>query len=80
MLANTSTNFFSNGAQLDVHLEDGHWWATCPGCPGFSAAADSWDELFRLVAEFHASADAKHRDWLMLKPFSWTGPWVQGEP
>ena len=33
------------------HHEDGCWWATSPQAPNWTAAANSPDELFRLVSE-----------------------------
>jgi hypothetical protein len=62
----TNTVNFSVGPALEVHHEDGVWWTTCPACPGWSAAADSWGDLYRLVSEWHASEDASHRGWVML--------------
>lgn len=67
------SNYFTAGPQLEVRREDlpdGHktWWATCPGCPGWTAAADSWEDLFTLVSEAHQLPDVPHRDWTMIAP------------
>lgn len=59
--------FVTTAPALPVHVEDGVWWTTCPKCPGWSAAADSWDELFQIVSEWHRGG-ASHRDWLMISP------------
>jgi hypothetical protein len=58
-----SANYFAVNP-LDVHVEDGRYWVTCPECPGWTGAADSWDDLFRLVAEWHTG---KH-GWTMVEP------------
>jgi hypothetical protein len=63
-----TANYFTTGAPIQVHVEDGHWWALCPACPGWSAAADSWDELYRLVSEAHNLSDSPHRAWHMVSP------------
>ena len=60
------------GPTIPVHEEDGRFWAECPVCPGWSAAADTWEDLFRLVDEFHDSAEANHRGWLMLPVWTLT--------
>ena len=61
-----SANYLTTGPVIEVHHEGETWWAACPECPGFSAAADSWDDLYRLVAEFHRSAEATHIAWFMV--------------
>ena len=60
----TSNGWFSFGEQLHARLEDGVWWTDCPAC-GWTAAADSWEELFRLTSEFHDSPESKHRAWVI---------------
>lgn len=50
-----------------VRHEGETWWASCPACPGFTAAADSWSVLYRLVSGFHRRPDAVHRDWVMIQ-------------
>lgn len=74
-MAHSGASFYvGNGPMLDVRVEDvtpqpRHvFWATCPGCPNWTVAADTWDELFSLVAEWHAS-DAPHRAWRMVSPW-----------
>lgn len=61
----TSNDWFSLGEQFRAVREpDGSWWTHCDAC-NWSAAAGSWDELFRLTSEFHRSPDAKHRAWML---------------
>lgn len=62
-----TANYFNSGPSLPVRVENGVWWTTCPGCPNWSCAADSWDDLFRLVSEWHAT-HATHRAWHMVTP------------
>lgn len=57
---------------IPVHEEDGVVWCSCPDCPGWSAAAASWDELFRLVSEWHNLPEAPHRGWTMLPAWGLT--------
>jgi hypothetical protein len=71
-----SSNFFAVGPSLDVHREDDRWWTTCPACPGWSAAADSWADLYRLVSEWHASEEAPHRGWLMVAATETSTTWT----
>jgi predicted RNase H-like HicB family nuclease len=36
---------------VDVHLEDGSYWAEVPSLPGCFAAGDTLDELFESLRE-----------------------------
>ena len=36
---------------LRAHHEDDTWWAECDDLPGWTAAAETWDDLLGLVAE-----------------------------
>ena len=36
---------------VEFHEEAGTWWAECADFPGFSAAADTYHELYLLVAD-----------------------------
>jgi len=64
-----TANVFVTGPIVTVHREGEHRWAECaePECAGWTAAADSWDELFRLVSEWH---EGKH-GWTMLDGWTW---------
>ena len=67
----TTNGWFSLGEQLlATHEPDGTWWTHCEAC-NWSAAADSWEELFRLTSEFHNSPDAKHRAWVIYSSPTW---------
>lgn len=64
---------------LSVHREDGRLWAECPECPGWTAAADSFTDLFRLVSEWHAD---KGHGWSLfeLAFVDYLGPSQRREP
>lgn len=57
-----------------IHNESGVWWAESPEVPGFSAAADTRDELRELIREGVAYAldDQAHMileaSWSQSKP------------
>jgi hypothetical protein len=61
-----SANYFAVNPLL-VHREDGALWTECPECPGWTAAAPAFDDLFRLVSEWHADKD---HGWTMFEPFA----------
>ena len=58
---------------VTLHHEAGEWgeswWAECGDFPGFSAAADTYDELMRLVGEFLREEDGPDVRWYAF----WTG-------
>lgn len=51
--------------QIAVHRDGEHLWAECPACAGWTAAADSWDDLFALIVEWHTG---KH-GWFAIEPW-----------
>jgi predicted RNase H-like HicB family nuclease len=62
----------TNGSHLlhvEVHHEDGCWWATSSGLPGWSASADTRERLAELIAE---GVDLLRPD----APYVTTGPVV----
>lgn len=54
---------------LPVVTEDGHLWTSCPGCPGWTAAADSWAELYDLAVTWHRT---RPHSWLMTSIPVWS--------
>ncbi|HXA33389.1 MAG TPA: hypothetical protein VNV87_14115 [Acidimicrobiales bacterium] len=50
--------------QVDIHEEDGHWWADSTQLPGWSFAADSREELI-------ARCEAVRLDPVL----TFVGPW-----
>lgn len=57
-------------AIIEVHREPEGLWATCPQCPGWSAAAPSWTELFRLIWASHDLLPSERQHgWLAVEPF-----------
>lgn len=67
-VTNTAADYFSTGPHIEVRVDDGTWWATCPGCPTFTAWAGSYSDLFGLIADWHGSPEAPHRGWTMTSP------------
>ena len=61
-----TSQFFIAGPQIEAHQHGDTWWASCPTCSGFTVTATTWNELYRLVYEFHALPSAKHRSWTMI--------------
>ena len=54
--------------QVTIHEEDGVWWAESSGLQGFTAAADSRDELIRRCEAVRLEAS-----------FTFIGPWRYGD-
>jgi hypothetical protein len=72
-----NANYFESGPEMNVRFEDGTYWGTCPGCPGWTVAADTWPEFMQLVGEWHAMPEAPHRSWTAITPFhGWVSPGV----
>ena len=70
LLSRTWVRSSKFGGYRATHEPDGTWWTHCEAC-NWSAAADSWEELFRLTSEFHNSPDAKHRAWVIYSSPTW---------
>jgi predicted RNase H-like HicB family nuclease len=37
--------------RVNYHCEEGSWWAESPDIKGWTAVADTWEELMKLVEE-----------------------------
>ncbi len=68
-----TAGFVTSGPMLTVHIDEGVYWAECPACPGFTAAASTWGDLMRLVGEFHRGPTATHHAWTMYLPLIVSG-------